>query len=911
MFVSVNTEGSLKVKRHDVVFTRPEDNEPEEEVDVAGCCHVTIEETSEHDIFEEDAEAAPLSLEDGGQSTIDELKEVNLGTKEEPRPTFISTQLSDNDENEYVNLLKAYKDVFAWSYKEMPGLDPKVAVHRLAIKPEHRSVKQAQRRFRPELISQIEEEVNKLIEARFIREVKYPTWIANIVPVRKKNGQLRVCVDFRDLNNACPKDDFPLPIMIDATAGHEALSFMDGSSGYNQIRMALDDEEKTTFRTLKGIYCYKVMPFELKNAGAIYQRVMKRIFDDMLYKHIECYVDDLVVKSKKKCDHLKDLKLVLDRLRKYQLRMNPLKCAFGVTSGKFLGFIVRHRGIEVDHSKIDVIQKMPSPTNLHELRRLQGRLAYIRRFISNLAGRCQPFQRLMRKDAVFDWDQSCQNPFDSIKKYLLNPLVLSAPAVGKPLILYIAAQETSLGALLAQENDKGKECALYYLSRTLTGAELNYSPIEKMCLALFFAIDKLRHYMQAFTIHLVAKADPVKYILSRPVISGRLAKWAIILQQYDIVYIPQKAVKGQALADFLADHLVPSNWKLCDDLPDEEVLFVESMEPWIMFFDGAARRSGAGVGIVFISPEKHMLPYSFTLGELCLNNVAEYQAFIIGLQMASEFGIKCIEIFGDSKLIINQLSYQYEVKHQDLKPYFSYARRLMDRFDSIILEYIPRSENKKADALANLATALTVSEDIPINISLCQKWIVPSIESQYEEAGVISVYAIDEEDWRQPIIDYLEHGKLPTDPRHRAEIRRRAARFIYYKDTLYRRSYEGLLLRCLGKEESTKALEEAHSGICGVHQSGPKLQYQLKRMDYYWPTMIHDSMHFAKYCEACQFRANFIHQPPEPLHPTIASWPFEAWELDLVGPITPKSSAGHSYILAGTDYFSNGLKPCH
>ncbi|KAA0042127.1 protein NYNRIN-like [Cucumis melo var. makuwa] len=241
-----------------------------------------------------------------------------------------------------------------------------------------------------------------------------------------------------------------------------------------------------------------------------------------------------------------------------------------------------------------------------------------------------------------------------------------------------------------------------------------------MCLALFFAIDKLRHYMQAFTIHLVAKADPVKYILSRPVISGRLAKWAIILQQYDIVYIPQKAVKGQALADFLADHPVPSNWKLCDDLPDEGVLFVESMEPWIMFFDGAARRSGAGVGIVFISPEKHLLPYSFTLG----------------------------------------------------------------------------------------------------------------------------------------------------------------------------------------KEESTKALEEAHSGICGAHQSGPKLQYHLKRRSYYWPTMIHDSMHFAKYCEACQFHANFIHQTPEPLHPTIASWPIEAWGLDLVGPIMPKSSAGHSYILAGTDYFS-------
>jgi hypothetical protein len=155
----------------------------------------------------------------------------------------------------------------------MPGLDPRVAVHQLAVKHGARPVKQTQRCFRPELISQIEVEVNKLIQAGFIREVKYPTWISNIVPVKKKNGQMRVCVDFRDLNNACPKDDFPLPIteiMVDATTGHGRLTFMDGSSGYNQIRMAPADEEKTAFRTPKGIYCYKVMPFGLKNAGVTY-----------------------------------------------------------------------------------------------------------------------------------------------------------------------------------------------------------------------------------------------------------------------------------------------------------------------------------------------------------------------------------------------------------------------------------------------------------------------------------------------------------------------------------------------------------------------------------------------------------------------------------------------------------------
>ncbi|KAK4406601.1 Retrovirus-related Pol polyprotein from transposon [Sesamum angolense] len=250
----------------------------------------------------------------------------------------------------------------------MPRLDPKVVVHHLSVKKGARLVKQGQRRFRPELIPLIEDE-DKLIEVSFIREVKYPTWISSIVPIRKKNEQIRVCVDFRDLNIACPKDDVPLPIvelMIDASTGHEALSFMDGSSRYNQIRMALTDEELMVFRTPKGIYCYNVMPFGLKNAGATYQRAMQKIFDDMLHKNVECYVDDLVVKLKKRENYFHDLRKVFERLSRYQLKMNPSKCAFGVTFGKFLGFIVRQWGIEIEQAKIDDILRIPEPRNIHE-----------------------------------------------------------------------------------------------------------------------------------------------------------------------------------------------------------------------------------------------------------------------------------------------------------------------------------------------------------------------------------------------------------------------------------------------------------------------------------------------------------------------------------------------------------------
>ncbi|KAM1132389.1 hypothetical protein FF1_046792 [Malus domestica] len=147
---------------------------------------------------------------------------------------------------------------------------------------------------------------------------------------------------------------------------------MDDSSRYNQIHMALKDDELTAFRTPKGIYCYKVMPFGLKNARATYQRSMQKIFNDMPHKNVECYVDDVVVKTKKRSDHLKDFRIVFERLQKYNLKMNPLKCAIGVTSGNFLGFIVKHRGIEVDQSKIKAIQSMPEPRNLRELKSLQG-----------------------------------------------------------------------------------------------------------------------------------------------------------------------------------------------------------------------------------------------------------------------------------------------------------------------------------------------------------------------------------------------------------------------------------------------------------------------------------------------------------------------------------------------------------
>ncbi|CAM8893133.1 unnamed protein product [Rhodiola kirilowii] len=489
----------------------------------------------------------------------------------------------------------------------------------------------------------------------------------------------------------------------------------------------------------------------------------------------------------------------------------------------------------------------------------------------------------------------------------MTPVQTQKPTPGKPLILYVAAQEKSLGAMCAQETDERKERPLYYLSRTLVGAELNYSPIEKICLALVFAVQKLRHYMQAHIVHVVSKADPIKYILSRPVLSGRLAKWAMLLKQYDLVFVPQKETKGQAIADFFADHPVPVEWEFSIDLPGEDIFYIDVLPPWQMFFDRAARRDGAGAGVVFVSPENHLLPFSFTLTQLCSNNMAEYQALLLGLQMARQISIDKMDIYGDSQLVINQVLGDYEVRKDDLIPYHRHATRLLNEFDSISIGHVSRSANKLADALANLVANLALRAEETMFIPVCNHWVVPTLEENeknMESSNVVYAYEIEREDWRQPIIDFLDHQKLPTDLRHKIEIRRRALRFIHYKGTLYRRSFLGQWLRCLSEEEAGEVMQVAHAGICGAHQSGLKLYDRVKRMGYYWPTVVQDCTDFAKKCNACQFNANFIHQPPEPLHPTVASWPFEAWGLDVVGPINPKASNGHTYILAATDYFS-------
>jgi hypothetical protein len=255
--------------------------------------------------------------------------------------------------------------------------------------------------MRTEVLEEVKKEIEKMLEAGFIRSCRYAEWISSIVPVQKKDGRWWVCVDFRDLNRTTSKDEYPMPIaetLINAAVGNKILSFMDGNASYNHIFMALEDIHKTVFKvpSVVGLFEYVVMTFGLKNASATYQCTMNYIYHDLISKLVEIYIDDVVVKSTSTGGHLADLRQVFERTKRFGLKMNPKKCAFGASAGQFLGFLVHEQRIEIGLKSQEAIRTMVPPTMKRELQQLIRKINLIRRFISNLSRRIKSFIDLVK-----------------------------------------------------------------------------------------------------------------------------------------------------------------------------------------------------------------------------------------------------------------------------------------------------------------------------------------------------------------------------------------------------------------------------------------------------------------------------------------------------------------------------------
>lgn len=379
------------------------------------------------------------------------------------------------------------------------------------------------------------DEVQKLLKAGFIREVKYPCWLANTVCVKKKTGDWRVCIDFIDLNKACPKDSFALPKvdqLIDSISRYARLSIFYAFSSYHQIPMAEHDQEKTGFITLSRTYCYKVMPFRLKNARATYQRLVTRMFDELIGKNLEAYVDDTIVKSTLEENHLADLTKAFARLRQFGMKLNAKKSSFRVSLGKFLGHLVSRRGIEANPSKIKAIKALKTPIRVREVQKLNGMVAALTRFISRSSDKCHPFFQDLKKRRNSSWNLKCQEVYQQLVAYLEKLPTLTHPYVGETLFLYLAISAHSLsGVLVAQRNNEQKP--IYYVSKTLLDAETRYLPLEKLLLALVTVFRKLQHYFHSHPIIMLTNF-PLKDVLRRVDLSGQVSKWGVELNAYNI-----------------------------------------------------------------------------------------------------------------------------------------------------------------------------------------------------------------------------------------------------------------------------------------------------------------------------------------------------------------------------------------
>ncbi|KAL0402352.1 UNVERIFIED_CONTAM: hypothetical protein Slati_4265100 [Sesamum latifolium] len=288
---------------------------------------------------------------------------------------------------------------------------------------------------------------------------------------------------------------------------------MDASQGYHQIMLAPEGHKRVSFITSDGTFCYVAMPFGLKNARATYQRLVDKIFRSQLGRNMEVYVDDMLIKSKEAHHHMEDLDETFAVLRKYRLKLNPGKCAFGVSGGRFLGFMVTQRGIEANPDKI----------------------------------------------------KECQQAFEELKTYLAKLPLLVKPVPGDTLYLYISAISQAVSLVLVRK-EEDNQTPIYYVSKVLNGAESRYPPIEKMALALVITTRKLRPYFLSYPVG-VRTNTLLKQILGKPEASGRLVKWAIELSEYDISYLPRTTIKAQALADFMSEMTGTTQEKVYEERP--------------------------------------------------------------------------------------------------------------------------------------------------------------------------------------------------------------------------------------------------------------------------------------------------------------------------------------------------------
>ncbi|GJV01236.1 reverse transcriptase domain-containing protein [Tanacetum coccineum] len=495
---------------------------------------------------------------------------IHFGSDNQVTSHKSAKDLSVGEKAALIKVLQSHKRAIAWKLSDIKGINPEFCTHKILMEEDYTPAVQHQRRVNPKIHDVIKKEVEKLLDAGLIYPISDSPWVSPVHCVPKKGGFTvveneqneliptrlvtgwRVCIDYRKLNEATRKDHFPLPFMdqmLERLAGNEYYCFLDGFSGYFQIPIDPNDQEKTTFTCPYGTFAYRRMPFGLCNAPGTFQRCMMAIFHDMIEKTMEVFMDDFSVFGSSFSTCLTHLEKMLKRCEDTNLALNWEKSHFMVKEGIVLGHKISKSGIEVDRAKIDVIAKLPHPTTVKGVRSFLGHAGFYRRFIQNFSKIARPMTHLLEKETLFYFSKECIEAFNTLKKNLTEAPILIAPDWNEPFELMCDASDFALGAVLGQRHEKHFR-PIHYASKTMNEAESRYTTTEKEMLAVVYAFEKFRSYLVMNKCTVYTDHSALKYLFAKKDSKARLLRWVLLLQEFDFDVVDTKGAENLA-----ADHL--------------------------------------------------------------------------------------------------------------------------------------------------------------------------------------------------------------------------------------------------------------------------------------------------------------------------------------------------------------------
>lgn len=457
---------------------------------------------------------------------------------------FIKTPDGDNKASVDA-LLNEFKDVFQ---DKLPGLPRERDVAHIIDTGDAEPINRPPFKMSPLELDELRKQLKELLDLRLIRPSTSP-WGAPVLFVRKKSGELRMCIDYRAINQVTKRHGHPLPRIdecLERLNGAEYFTSLDLKSGYHQLRIRDQDVPKTTFNTRYGSYEWLVVPFGLRNSPALFQSTMNRVLHDFLDDFVMVYLDDILIYSKNKADHEVHVRKVLQRLREEELIANIRKCEFFKTELEFLGFRVSGAGILPSSSKVKAIQEWPVPTNVQEVRQFVGLGSHYRRFIRDFAALAAPLTDQTKgkgyKKRNIEWSEECQRAFDEIKSRLSQAPILVPPDPYKPYIIETDACDYGVGAVLLQEDSDGIRHPIAFESKKLSPEERSYPAQEREMLAILYALRVWRCFIEGRQYTVFTDHNPLKYFRTQAKPTPRLTRWMAEIELYDptILYKPGK-----------------------------------------------------------------------------------------------------------------------------------------------------------------------------------------------------------------------------------------------------------------------------------------------------------------------------------------------------------------------------------